>query len=174
LVSTRSGTDNTDRVAGRFEALGVARRRAVIEGQLDAARLPRLEDMLALPEETSDEAAPDAPAAAAELHYRIAGTADGAGRPALEITVSGSVPLTCQRCLQAFAWPVEQRTVVLLARDERELAQLDEEDHEHEVVLANAPLDPLTLVEDELLLTLPYVPRCADSACIAAHDHGSD
>ncbi len=30
---------------------------------------------------------------------------------------------------------------------------------EHEVVLANAPLDPVALVEDELLLTLPFAPR---------------
>ncbi len=149
------------RSTGRFDAFGVARRGAVIEGRVDAARPPRVTDLV-VPE-----------AEASELQYRIAGSVEDAGRPALEVSLSGTVALACQRCLQTFAWPVEQRTLLLLARDERELARLDAEDHEHEVVLADAPLDPLTLVEDELLLTLPYVPRCPESHCRAAHEKGS-
>ncbi len=62
--------------------------------------------------------------------------------------------------------------MVLLARDERELARLDEED-EHEVVLAASPLDAATLVEDELLLTLPFVPRCERAECARAARGGS-
>ncbi len=78
--------------------------------------------------------------------------------------VDGSVPLVCQRCLQPFAWPVAQCTTLLLAHDERELATLDGED-EHEVILAAAPLDAATLAEDELLLTLPFAPRCERVEC---------
>jgi len=33
------------------------------------------------------------------------------------------------------------------------------------VVLAKSPLDPVTLVEDELTLTLPFAPRHADDGC---------
>jgi len=44
-----------------------------------------------------------------------------------------------------------------------ELARLDAE--EIEVVLATERLDPLTLVEDELLLSLPFSPRHADGEC---------
>jgi len=66
---------------------------------------------------------------------------------------------------------------VLLARDERELETLDAED-EHEVILAAAPLDAATLAEDELLLTLPFVPRCERVECVqsalaGAHDPSS-
>jgi uncharacterized protein len=143
---------------GRFDAFGVAAQRAAVAGRLDARTLTRAADLLA--EEGG----------AAEIEYRIVGAADGVGRPALEVTLTGSVPLTCQRCLQPFRWPVEQTTLLLLARDERELARLDGEDDEHEVVLADAPLDPLTLAEDELLLTLPFVPRCPEPACPALRD----
>jgi DUF177 domain-containing protein len=146
------------RSEGHFDGFNVAARSAVIEGHVDAATLPRVADML--PPEKSG----------ADLAYRIAGTADAIGRPALEVSITGSVPLTCQRCLQAFVWPVNQRTLLLLARDERELARLDEEDHEHEVVLAAAPLDSVELVEDELLLTLPFAPRCPDEICPALKD----
>ena len=72
--------------------------------------------------------------------------------------------MVCQRCLQPFGWPLAQKTVLLLARDERELATLDAED-EHEVILAAAPLDAATLAEDEVLLTLPFVPRCERIEC---------
>jgi len=141
---------------GCFDGFGVAARRAVIVGRLDAAALPRAADLLA------------AEGAVADVGYRITGSTDTAGRPALEVSLAGSVPLTCQRCLQPFQWPVEQTTLLLLARDERELARIDDEDHEHEVVLADAPLDPVSLAEDELLLTLPFAPRCPEADCPAA------
>ena len=45
-----------------------------------------------------------------------------------------------------------------MARDEAEMAQLDS-DSELEVVLATGPLDPAELVEDELVLAIPFAPR---------------
>ena len=137
---------------GSFDAYDLVRRRASYTGRFDAAALARASDQLA------PESGP------AEISWRIAGLIDPSGRPALEIRVDGSVPLVCQRCLQTFAWPVAQCTTVLLARDERELAALDAED-EHEVILAAAPLDAATLAEDELLLTLPFAPRCERVEC---------
>jgi uncharacterized protein len=149
----RQGT--AGRRSGSFEAFDVARRCASLAGKVDAAALPRASDRLAQD------------GGAAEVAWRITGIADALGRPALEVSLDGSVPLVCQRCLRPFSWPVAQRTLLLLARDDRELAALDAED-EHEVVSAGAPLDALTLVEDELLLTLPFAPRCERAACAAA------
>ncbi len=137
---------------GSFDAYDLVRRGATYAGKFDAASLPR----------TVDQLAPEG--GAADLSWRIAGLTDPSGRPALEVRVEGSVPLVCQRCLQPFAWPVAQCTTLLLARDERELATLDAED-EHEVILAAAPLDAATLAEDELLLTLPFAPRCDRVEC---------
>jgi len=147
---------------GHFDGFAVAAQHAVVAGHVDAAALPRVADALAGEGEPAD------------IGYRIVGTSDAAGRPALEVTLAGAVALTCQRCLQSFRWPVAQTTLLLLARDERELARIDEEDHEHEVVLADAPLDTMALVEDELLLTLPFVPRCPEADCPAARKEGTD
>ena len=47
---------------------------------------------------------------------------------------------------------------VAAAHDDAELARLDA-DSDVEVIVADGPLDPAALVEDELLLTVPYVPR---------------
>jgi len=144
--------DKAGRRGASFDALDVARRGASFAGTFDAGSLPR----------TADRLAPGKDAAA--LAWRIAGMADTSGRPALEVRLDGTVQLVCQRCLQPFAWRVAQRTMLLLARDERELEMLDAED-EHEVILAAPSVEPATLAEDELLLTLPFAPRCERKAC---------
>ena len=140
---------------GTFDAFDLCARRAALEGIVDATTLPRMADGVA------EEGGP------ARVAWRIEGTADALGRPALEIGLDGIVPLECQRCLAPFEGPVAQRTLLLLARDERELARLDGE-AEYEVVLASVPLDALELVEDELLLTLPFAPRCERPECVGA------
>ena len=136
--------------SGRLDAFRLAREHGAIGGSIDPHRLTRVADGLA-----------DGPA---NVEWRIGGTTDVAGRPALAIELKGTVPLTCQRCLGDFDWSIDQRTEVLLAKDERDLATLDA-DSSAEVVLAGAPMDPLTLVEDELVLALPFAARHPDGAC---------
>jgi uncharacterized protein len=136
----------------RFDAFGLARDGGVLEGEVDAATLPRIEDRL------TTRPVP--------LHWRIRGTRDASGRPALSVELDAVVPLQCQRCLETVEERVEQRTEVVLAHDESELASLDEE-VASEVLLADEPLDPLTLVEDELLLGLPYIARHAEGCKVA-------
>ena len=143
------------RPRGTFDAFDLVRRQAALAGTADVASMPRAADRLA--EGTGR--------ASTVVSWRITGTVETLGRPALEMRLDGSVPLECQRCLQAFAWPVAQVTTLLLARDERELALLDEGDDEHEVILASEPQNALTLIEDEVLLALPFAPRCERPEC---------
>jgi uncharacterized protein len=147
---------SSGRRRGSFDAFDVALRGATLTGSVAVATLTRAVDRLA-PE-----------GGASDVSWRITGTSDALGRPALEIRLDGSVPLECQRCLQPFTWPVAQRTTLLLARSERELAALDADDDEHEVLLADAPQVALTLIEDEVLLALPFAPRCGREACAEA------
>lgn len=138
--------------SGKFDAFRLARDRAQLEGDVDAVTLPRIADRLV------EDRAP--------LHWRIRGIADPLGRPALALDVEGVLPLECQRCLGAYHWPVDQHAEVLLARDAAEVARLDNES-DLEVVLASAPVDPLELVEDELVLSVPFAPRHPDAECTA-------
>ncbi|HET9765140.1 MAG TPA: YceD family protein [Casimicrobiaceae bacterium] len=103
----------------------------------------------------------------ASIEWRIEGAADVSERPSLRIALKGAVPLVCQRCLADFESPIDQDTEVLLARDEAELAMLDA-DSRLEVVLADGPVDPLALVEDELVLALPFAPRHPVGECESA------
>ncbi len=132
--------------AARFDAFRLAKQGASISGSFDARRLPNVEDALAPGEEPVPVA------------WTIEGRSSDEGRPALGIEIRGTVPLVCQRCLGRIDWPVAQFTEVLLAGDGKELARLDDAS-EGEVILADRPLEPAMLVEDELVLTLPFAPR---------------
>lgn len=135
---------------GTFDPFRLSSERGEITGSLDVAKSDRLADRLA-----------EGPGSVA---WRIAGTKDSMGRPALSIVMSGQVPLECQRCLAQFDLPVDQRTLTLLAKSEADADALDAGSDE-EVLVADRALDPIELVEDELLLTLPYAPMHADGDC---------
>jgi len=151
----------------RFDAFDLIARGAHLEGEVDPWALPRVAEQL---EAWSEAPAQDSGAGGNRIHWRIDGTADSAGHPALKLVLDGEMPLTCQRCLDGFALPVAQRTRLLVARTEAELAALDDSG-EDEVVLGSSPLDALELVEEELLLSLPYAPRHAEGQCpVAAQD----
>jgi uncharacterized protein len=137
--------------AGRFDAFDLAARGESLAGQVDATRRVRVADRLA------------PKAGAALIAWKIVGGRDPAGRPMLTVTIEGGLPLVCQRCLQPFELGVAQQTELLLARAEAEVEPLDA--GEAEVVLAAQPLDALTLIEDEILLSLPFAPSHADGQC---------
>ena len=139
--------------AGRFDALDLAAGGEVLAGEVDLSRRPRVADRLA-PNTIS-----------APIAWQIAGARDALGRPMLAVSVEGDLPQVCQRCLQPFDAPIAQRSELLLARNDAELERLDAE--EAEVLLAAAPLDAMTLVEDEILLWLPFAPRHPEGQCPA-------
>ena len=132
--------------AARFDALRLAKQGASLSGSFDARALANVEEALA--------PGPDP----VPVAWTIEGRSSAEGRPALGIEIRGSVPLVCQRCLGRIDWPVAQATEVLLAGNGEELARLDDAS-EGEVILADRPLEPAVLVEDELVLTLPFAPR---------------
>jgi len=100
-----------------------------------------------------------------EIGYRVEGGLDGQGRPMLILQLSGTVELTCQRSLHPMPFTLGRRTPVLLAGNQRELEAWDQEVEDAEVVLAKEPLALDALLEDELLLSLPFSPLCDDPEC---------
>ena len=68
------------------------------------------------------------------------------------------VPLQCQRCLQTLAEPLQVERRIRFVRTEEEATRLDEES-EDDVLVQPSRLDLQELLEDELILALPLVPR---------------
>ncbi|MFA6121595.1 MAG: YceD family protein [Sideroxydans sp.] len=86
----------------------------------------------------------------------------------LQVSLNGVVHLRCQRCLGDLEYPVEVSSRLKLASAE-ELDAVDDED-EDEYIEATSQLDVVGLVEDELLLSLPYAPRHADGVCSSVNE----
>jgi uncharacterized protein len=76
----------------------------------------------------------------------------------LHIGASTHLPLECQRCLQPVDVPLDIKRSFLFVHGEDAAAQLDT-DSEDDVLALSRALDLRELIEDELLLALPIVPR---------------
>lgn len=145
-----------------IDSLDFARNGKEISGELSISEMPRLLDLL-------DNSA-------GSLSYSVRG---GVGRqdvPFLSVSITGDCQLRCQRCLSGLAHKVQLETRLLL-RDQAALDALDEgvaggEEEEFDSILADARLDVLNLLEEEILLSLPIAPRHEPGVCQAA-DGGS-
>lgn len=76
----------------------------------------------------------------------------------LHLNVQAQVSQSCQRCLQPVQLPLHVDRWFRFVRDEELAASLDAESDD-DVLALGGRLDLLELVEDELLLELPLVPR---------------
>jgi uncharacterized protein len=76
----------------------------------------------------------------------------------LHVQAAVQVSLQCQRCLAAVQVPLSVERSFLFVATEAQAAELDAQ-CEHEVLAMPDLLDGLALIEDELLLHLPLIPR---------------
>ena len=89
-----------------------------------------------------------------ELRPKLGGKA----QHCLHLEAHTVVRLECQRCLMPMPQGIDIDRQFLFVRDEAEATRLDEHSEEDMLVLADK-LDLAELVEDELILSLPLVPR---------------
>jgi uncharacterized protein len=82
----------------------------------------------------------------------------GADEVWLHLQAEAAVPLTCQRCLTPVRLEFGFERDFRFARDEATAAQEDE-DAEEDVLAISPTFDLHELIEDELLMELPLVPR---------------
>lgn len=130
-----------------------------------------------------DRLAIDAPPAGAGV---VRWSARGERRPVtggepetwLHLQADTAVRLVCQRCLQPLDLPLHARRAIRWVADEAEAERLDEVSEDD--VLALPPqgrIDLQSLVEDELILGLPLVPRhddCPEPLPLPADDLDDD
>ncbi|MBY0498655.1 MAG: YceD family protein [Nitrosomonas sp.] len=99
-----------------------------------------------------------------ELIYQISGRFNKNAKPGLQLEVKGKIHLNCQRCLEKLAYKIDLKTFLLLAKNEIELQQADEDDT-IDAILAAPDLDVINLIEDEVILGLSISSRHADGEC---------
>jgi uncharacterized protein len=78
-------------------------------------------------------------------------------RTVIDLQVEADLPLVCQASLEVYAEQVRRSSELAVVEDESEQASLP--DHYEPVLTEHGRLAIATLVEDELLLGLPQIPR---------------
>lgn len=147
-----------------IDSLEFAKNAETFQGTIQAAEMPRLQEML-------DQAAPDQ---GGEIRYRLRGLPDLNGKPGLEVTVEGTCPLRCQRCLGHLEYPLKLTARLMLVEADAPDADPDAGGEAEDCIAASRKLDVLEVVEDEVLLNLPYAPMHPDGACQLADDRAAD
>lgn len=154
----------------RLDVEAACRAGAALDGQWPLAELTRL----------AAAAHPDAPPGSGEAVLwsaraeRRVGTAEGA-RCWLHLRAHGRLDLVCQRCLGAVPTVLDAQRSFLFIHGETQAAALDAE-IEDDVLALTRSLDLRELIEDELLLSMPLVPRhevCPEPLTNPAADEGA-
>lgn len=94
-----------------------------------------------------------------EARWHLVGGIDKLERPYLRLQVKADVQLICQRCMKPMSFCVDADTVLTQFSDEAKLDEAVAQDEDLEGILIEPELDVEVLVEDEILLALPYSPR---------------
>jgi uncharacterized protein len=134
-------------------------------GDWAIAELPRLAESECPPDGAEVGAHPSAARANADLSRRVRWHAAGSLRPVggqhqvwLALRADADMVLQCQRCLLPVDVKVEVDRQFRFVPDEETAAAVDEE-IEDEVLVLTRSLNLRELLEDEMLLALPLVPR---------------
>jgi uncharacterized protein len=90
----------------------------------------------------------------------------------LDLQAQVDLPMQCQRCLTAVSETVQADRCFRFVSDEATAAALDDE-VEEDILVISRDFDALSLIEDELILSLPLVPLhevCPEALPMSAAD----
>lgn len=132
-----------------IDSLAFASAEQELKGQIPIENLRRLEDVLV--DRTGS------------IGFELTGSHDDRHRPMLKLRVCGTLRLRCQRCLERLDYPLDFVAALLVVP--RGVRPDDMDDPTAPDYLEAEPeLDVSSLVEDEVLLNLPFSSR-HDYAC---------
>ena len=103
-------------------------------------------------------------------------------RQILDLALKGRLHLVCQRCLQDCAVNLDEKRRFVLVASEAEADDYPLEDEEQEPLVASQHFNLLETIEDEVLLSLPLIPKHPEGFCephatvfgLEGDDEGSD
>ena len=134
-----------------------ARAGSTIERQFSVARLPRLQEA----------GVQDGSRIEVRLQFSLLD-----GQPAIDGRLRGVVNVSCQRCMQPVAVPLDEKFQVIVVAQER----ADEPGGYEPVIAEAARFDLRWLAEEQALLAMPLVPLHAVGECdgaVPSQDRGT-
>lgn len=128
-----------------IDGLEFARTGSKLQGTWPLTDFPRLRDVLRRDTGT--------------VAYEVEGVPEAHGRPGLRLRLTGTLQLTCQRCLEGLDFPLQLESPLLLAATQAEIDAEPLEPEGPECIVAAREMPVHDLIEDELVLAVPIAPR---------------
>jgi uncharacterized protein len=128
-----------------INSLEFARKSLEIRDTIAHSDLQRAKDLLANETES--------------LNWRLSGEIGADKKARLHLRITGNVGVPCQRCLEPMLYALNIGSEFILVKDESEIPPEEVDIEDHDYIVADAEMDVLQLVEDEILLALPYAPK---------------
>lgn len=128
-----------------INSLEFARKSHAIHDTIAASQLTRLKERLA-----SD---------AGSLDWSLVGEVLLGGELALNFELKGMLTVPCQRCLEPIQLDLNVKSKFILVKDDSEIPLEDEEIDDKDYLVASPEFDVMQLVEDEILLAIPYATK---------------
>jgi uncharacterized protein len=129
-----------------------------ISGELDLSLVARIQEI----EEYSGV-----------IKFELSGAVDSLNRPTLKLNIHGIITTLCQNCLQPMDIQLDNSSDITIFFTEEQLDKaLFSEDVDHgaeDGVLVEQEFDVMNLVEDEVIVSLPYVSK--HDACVGLSYH---
>ncbi len=128
-----------------INSLEFARKKLEIHGTIENSQLLRARDLMS--------------SHAGIIEWSLSGSVGLDGKSKLTLLIKCVVQMPCQRCLESVSVDLNLKSEFILVRDDSEIPSEDDDVDEYDYLVADAEMDVLALVEDEVLLTLPYAPK---------------
>ncbi|MCB1939995.1 MAG: DUF177 domain-containing protein [Rhodocyclaceae bacterium] len=93
-----------------------------------------------------------------DLEFEVAGVRGDQGQLFVDVVTRGTLMIQCQRCLGPMPWAFNTRGRLLLVPPDQTLPDEDT-DEDFDSIHADSAFALLPLIEDEVLLALPFAPR---------------
>jgi uncharacterized protein len=136
----------------RLDVRAFARESATLHGIAALADMPRLA--------AEQSAGPEG--RGAEVSWALTGQAKdlrgGAHQTWLLVRAQAQLGMVCQRCLNEMVQPLTVDRAFRFVSTEQ-AADAEDDQSEEDLLVASTAFDAMTLIEDELILALPLVPR---------------
>lgn len=137
-----------------IDSLDFSRNCEKLSGEIPLMELPRLADLLIFDQE--------------RLAYSLQGVAESHSQPPLlQLSVRLECKLVCQRCLGHLPFSLDLNRQFAVQKNLDPFSAEDADDA-FDVIEAQSEMDVLALIEDEVLLSLPYAPKHPEGECRSA------
>lgn len=108
-----------------------------------------------------------------EVKFELVGTIDKLNRPTLNLSVYGIIHTLCQNCLQNMDIELNNSSAITVFFNEDQLDEAlfsGEQSDVEDGVLAEKEFDVENLVEDEVIMLLPYAAKHDECVGLEYHD----